>query len=60
MVGPDVAAMPDAHPGNGSTIGSVIPTKGGIVRAPPAWTSAGHPALETQLVISDELLRACA
>ena len=28
-----VAAMPDVHPGMGSTVGSVIPTKGAIIPA---------------------------
>ena len=35
-----VAAMPDVHWGVGATVGSVIPTKGAIIRPPWAWTLA--------------------
>ena len=33
VVGPHVAAMPDAHVGIGATVGSVIPTRGAIIPA---------------------------
>lgn len=33
FVGPHVAAMPDVHFGRGSTVGSVIPTRGAIIPA---------------------------
>jgi len=53
IVGPHVAAMPDAHPGKGSTIGSVIPTKGAIVpSAVGVDIGCGMVAVETQLVAS--------
>lgn len=35
-----LAVMPDVHLGKGSTIGSVIPTKGAIIPAAVGWTSA--------------------
>lgn len=35
-----LAVMPDVHLGKGSTIGSVIPTKGAITPPQLAWTSA--------------------
>ena len=54
IVGPHVAAMPDAHPGKGCTIGSVIPTKGAIVpSAVGVDIGCGMVAVETQLVASD-------
>ena len=54
IVGRHVAAMPDAHPGRGSTIGSVIPTKGAIVpSAVGVDIGCGMVAIETQLVASD-------
>jgi tRNA-splicing ligase RtcB len=33
LVDPHVALMPDAHLGKGATVGSVLPTKGGIIPA---------------------------
>ena len=33
VVGPHVAAMPDAHVGIGATVGSVIPTRGAVIPA---------------------------
>src|SRR5271163_3463752 len=33
IVGPHVAVMPDVHWGMGSTVGSVIPTRGALVPA---------------------------
>jgi hypothetical protein len=49
-----VAVMPDVHPGKGSTIGSVIPTKGAIIPAAVGVDiGCGMMAVRTTLTASD-------
>ncbi len=49
-----IAVMPDVHLGKGSTIGSVIPTKGAVIPAAVGVDiGCGMMAVETSLVASD-------
>jgi tRNA-splicing ligase RtcB (3'-phosphate/5'-hydroxy nucleic acid ligase) len=53
-IGANVAAIPDAHPRKGCTIGSVIPMKGAIVpSAVGVGIGCSMGGLDTQLVASD-------
>ena len=54
FVFPHVALMPDAHPGKGATVGSVIPTVGAIIPAAVGVDiGCGMIAVRTQLTAGD-------
>lgn len=54
IVYPHVALMPDAHPGLGATVGSVIPTRGAVIPAAVGLDiGCGMIAVRTQLAATD-------
>lgn len=55
-----IAVMPDVHLGKGSTIGSVIPTKGAIIPAAVGVDiCCGMNALRTALTAADLIWQSC-